>query len=174
MISLPPSPALPSARELGYAPVAPWIQPGERSAHRRLRWFLDGPVYGYADDRNRPALDGSSKLSPHFRFGAISVRTAIHAALNTLLQGSGAIVSKKWMTIYDRRLTEDFGPQGWRGKWAALAWVHDENQIASRPSIAEDVGRIMVESIRAAGEHFNWRCPLDGEAKIGRNWKETH
>lgn len=83
----PASSALPSARELGYAPVVPWIQPGERSAHRRLRWFLDGPVHGYAEDRNRPALDGSSKLSPHFRFGTITPRVAIREALDALTGG---------------------------------------------------------------------------------------
>jgi DNA polymerase-1 len=29
-------------------------------------------------------------------------------------------------------------------------------------------------SLREAGDHFEMRCPLDGEYKIGDNWSETH
>ena len=31
-----------------------------------------------------------------------------------------------------------------------------------------------VGAIRKAGEYFGFRCPLDGEAKVGDNWYETH
>lgn len=97
-----------------------------------------------------------------------------HAALNSLLQSAGAIICKRWIVEFNRRLTERFGPQGWQGQWAALGWIHDEVQLAVRPEIAEEVREILVESIRYVGELFAWRCPLDGEAKIGSNWKETH
>ncbi len=97
-----------------------------------------------------------------------------HAALNTLLQGTGAVICKRWIVEFNRRLTAEFGPQGWNGQWAALGWIHDEVQIAVRPEIADRVCEILVESIRAMTQHFNFRCPLDGEAKIGANWKETH
>ena len=39
--------------------------------------------------RNLPAIDGSSKLSPHFRFGTLSPRMAIHAALTHWPKGVG-------------------------------------------------------------------------------------
>jgi deoxyribodipyrimidine photo-lyase len=80
--------ALPTMEDLGYQPVSLSIKPGEKEARRRLRWFLDGPVHTYAEGRNLPAIDGTSKLSPHFRFGTLSVRTAVHAALGTLATGS--------------------------------------------------------------------------------------
>jgi len=78
---------LPTAGELGYEPVVLTFQPGERNALKRLRWFMKGPLYSYAHGRNLPAIDGSSSLSPHFRFGTLSPRQAIHAALNTLTTG---------------------------------------------------------------------------------------
>lgn len=81
-----PSP-LPSAHDIGYDPVVPWIEPGEQSAQKRLQWFLNGPIHEYVKGRNRPALDGSSLLSPHFRFGTLSSRMAIHAALGALSNG---------------------------------------------------------------------------------------
>jgi DNA polymerase-1 len=97
-----------------------------------------------------------------------------HAALNSLLQSAGAIICKRWIVDFNRRLTARFGPQGWDGQWAAMLWVHDEVQLAVRPEIADEVQEILVDSIRSITAHFNWRVPLDGEAKVGANWQETH
>jgi deoxyribodipyrimidine photo-lyase len=85
--SSPVSLPLPTAGELGYDPIASWIEPGERSALKRLRCFVGGPIHSYATNRNLPANDGCSQLSPHFRFGTLSPRQAIHAALNALTKG---------------------------------------------------------------------------------------
>jgi deoxyribodipyrimidine photo-lyase len=85
--SLPVPPPLPSADDLGYEHVTLWIEPGERSAQKRLRRFVEGPIHAYITGRNIPAFDGSSILSPHFRFGTLSARGAVHAALASLAQG---------------------------------------------------------------------------------------
>jgi DNA polymerase-1 len=97
-----------------------------------------------------------------------------HAALNSLLQGSGAVVCKRWIVRFNRRLTAEFGEQGWEGKWASLGWIHDEIQLAVRPEIAERVKQILVEEIRATGIEFNLRIALDGEAKSGPHWAACH
>lgn len=55
---------------------------GEAAATARLRGFVRGGLAGYADHRNAPALDTTSRLSPYLRVGAISVRAAWRAALN--------------------------------------------------------------------------------------------
>lgn len=75
---------LPTANELAYDQLVPWIEPGERSAREQLRCFIEGPIHQYAKGRNRPAIDGISKLSPHFRFGTLSPRVAVCAALEGL------------------------------------------------------------------------------------------
>ncbi|MDH2382025.1 deoxyribodipyrimidine photo-lyase [Bradyrhizobium sp. CER78] len=54
--------------------------PGEAAAQVRLRAFLDETIRGYSDDRDRPDRDGTSRLSPHLRFGEISPRQVWHAA----------------------------------------------------------------------------------------------
>ncbi|MBY0381415.1 MAG: DNA photolyase family protein [Xanthobacteraceae bacterium] len=54
--------------------------PGENGAQQRLHDFLDGPIKGYATDRDRPDGDHTSGLSPHLRFGEISPRQVFHAA----------------------------------------------------------------------------------------------
>ena len=55
-----------------------------------------------------------------------------------------------------------------------VANIHDEWQIEAHENIAEHVGQTAVNSIIKAGEHFNLRCPMDGEYKVGDNWSETH
>lgn len=52
--------------------------------------------------------------------------------------------------------------------------VHDEWQTETPPEFAKQVGEIQVQAIRDAGVILNLNCPLDGEYKIGDNWKETH
>jgi deoxyribodipyrimidine photo-lyase len=74
--------ALPSPAQLGFGGDRTRIPPGgSDAARRRLHAFLDGRLRRYDRDRDRPALDGTSRLSPYLRFGAISVRECFDAAL---------------------------------------------------------------------------------------------
>ncbi len=73
---------LPDAASLGGGDDATAIPAGgEAAAARRLAGFLDQALAAYADDRNRPDRDGTSRLSPHLRFGTVSIRQCVHAAL---------------------------------------------------------------------------------------------
>ena len=91
-----------------------------------------------------------------------------HSALNTLLQGGGAIVMKKAMEILDTLIKLNT----FDAKFVAN--IHDEWQIQVKDSQVEAVGSVGVQSIHRAGDHFKMRCPLDGEYKIGESWYETH
>ena len=91
-----------------------------------------------------------------------------HAALNTLLQGAGAVLMKKALVMLDDLLklnTIDY---------RFVANIHDEWQIEVKESQTDFVGEMAVKCIIEAGEHFNLRCPMDGEYKVGGNWSETH
>ena len=91
-----------------------------------------------------------------------------HAALNSLLQSAGAIVMKQALVIFHNKVFVN--------KWPIklVANVHDEFQLETSEKYGTIVGEAMVQSIVEAGEHFNLRCPLAGEYKIGKNWRETH
>lgn len=97
-----------------------------------------------------------------------------HSMLNSLLQGTGSVICKRWIVEYNRRMVQEFGPQGWDGQWAALGWIHDEVQLAVCPKIATRSADILLDSIRHMTTHFRFRVPLDGEAKIGNNWRDCH
>lgn len=95
-----------------------------------------------------------------------------HAALNTLLQSAGALLVKQaTVNLYQMLSTKGYE---WGKDWAMVAHVHDEYQLQVRKEIAEDVAQVAEEAFRQAGRDFNWRCPLDGEAKIGNNWADCH
>ena len=104
----------------------------------------------------------------------IFVRSA-HAALNTLLQGAGAVVCKQWLVMLEAQLQVRGLWHGWDGDYCFCAWSHDEVQIACRtPEIAREVALLATKCVRLAGEHFNFRCPTAGESKIGTTWNDTH
>jgi len=91
-----------------------------------------------------------------------------HAALNTLLQGGGAIVMKRGLAMLDSLISLNT----FDAKFVAN--IHDEWQMEVREDLAENVGRMAVDCIIKAGEYYNLRCPMDGEYKVGDNWSETH
>jgi deoxyribodipyrimidine photo-lyase len=68
-------PALPALR-----PGSPF-PPGEVEGRRRLEAFIAGPAAAYKAERDRMDLDGTSRLSPYLRFGMVSPRRAVVAAL---------------------------------------------------------------------------------------------
>ncbi|MFN3682133.1 MAG: cryptochrome/photolyase family protein, partial [Nitrospira sp.] len=107
----PPSRPLPSAEELGYASLVPWIEPGEQQARKQLRRFCEGPLHCYSTGRNIPSIEGTSKLSPHFRFGTISPRTAILAALHTLEKGRPGVSRPDVFLWIDELIWREFFQQ---------------------------------------------------------------
>src|SRR5690606_31378421 len=54
---------------------------GEKEAAARLKSFVSERIERYAEDRDRPAIDGTSALSPYLTCGAISPRQCVAAAV---------------------------------------------------------------------------------------------
>jgi len=131
----------------------------------RQHFFDNKPTFKSLGDRVRRAsskgylkgLDGRK----------LYIRNA-HAALNTLLQGAGAIVMKQALVLLDSKLRLNSIDYNF------VANIHDEWQVEVKESQAEYVGQCAVDAIIEAGELLNLRCPLDGEYKIGGDWSETH
>jgi len=153
-------------------------------ALNRLRAQVERVCAEYIFKSEQYISNGKVKTSrkkianPHYRGylkgldGRILPIRSPHAALNTLLQSAGALISKKaTVLLYERLIQEGylFGTD-----WALMAHVHDEVQIWARPEIAEYVGEVCVWAFEEAGRHFNFRCPITGEYKIGDNWYDTH
>jgi DNA polymerase-1 len=91
-----------------------------------------------------------------------------HAALNSLLQGAGAIVMKRALIILNDALKKNNLDAHF------VANVHDEWQIETWHEDVDSLGELAVDAIRKAGAYYKLNCPLDGEYKAGNNWSETH
>ncbi|GAX43861.1 DNA photolyase, FAD-binding protein [Tolypothrix sp. NIES-4075] len=77
--------ALPTAKDLGFL----WdrdlvIAPGEAAALEKLEEFTNSAIYEYKEQRDFPAINGTSQLSAAFKFGAIGIRTVWQATLEAL------------------------------------------------------------------------------------------
>lgn len=114
--------------------------PGEASARLRLHGFLPR-LEAYPADRDLPALDGTSRLSPHLHFGEISAGAAFEAAR---AQGGGAdkfvaelgwrefahYVLHHWPHSADRNFNPRFDAMEWREDPQGLeAWRHGRTGV---------------------------------------------
>tara|TARA_R100001594_G_scaffold9391_1_gene23065 strand:- start:492 stop:1751 length:1260 start_codon:yes stop_codon:yes gene_type:complete len=88
-----------------------------------------------------------------------------HKALNYLLQGSSAILAKKWMLLTHENLPPNANQ---------LAFVHDELQYECNKEEVKDLKFLLELSAAQAGEFYNMRCPIAAESKDGANWAEVH
>ena len=89
-----------------------------------------------------------------------------HKALNFLLQGSAAVLAKRWLVITDANLKDL--------EHERYAFVHDEQVLGAPPEVAEQVGEVCKLSAMLAGEFYNLRIPIEADANIGNNWAEVH
>jgi deoxyribodipyrimidine photo-lyase len=133
--SITDEPALP--------PTVPF-PPGEAEALRRLRAFAVGamaPIRGYADDRNRMDLDGTSHLSPYLRFGMVSPRRAVVAALDAMEVAADATARRAaetwlneliWREFYMMVLYRhpDVLEHAFQANLRGISWRNDEGEFA--------------------------------------------
>lgn len=94
----------------------------------------------------------------------VNGRVLTHTALNALLQANGSIVVKRAMVIANEEIAN-------RGLDAhQIIFYHDELDYECSEEVAEEVGQIVADAMKKAGEFYNLNIPLAGEYKIGVDW----
>ena len=88
-----------------------------------------------------------------------------HKSLNYLLQGSSAILAKRWMVLANETL-----PKTAR----QLAFIHDELQFEVEEKEVDDLKFLLELTAVQAGEYYNMRCPVAAESKSGNTWADVH
>jgi DNA polymerase I len=91
-----------------------------------------------------------------------------HKALNTLLQGGGAVVMKTSMIYLDRWVRNR------RLDARKVIDMHDEAQAEVHPDCIDRYRELAERSIVKAGEYFNLRIPMSASSAVGSNWSQTH
>jgi DNA polymerase-1 len=189
-----------NAKSFGLAPqqIQDKANPSHKAARNQAKGGIYALIYGAADTKLGLVLGGDVKKGKKSRANFYAAVPAFqklkddvervvatkghlkgidgrvlpirspHAALNTLLQSAGAVIMKKACILAHEQYAARNIPV------AQVAAVHDEYQLMCFPNHADQVGKIMVEAIQKAGASFGFRCPLDGEYRVGKNWAETH
>jgi deoxyribodipyrimidine photo-lyase len=125
------------ASHVAPATAAAWWPAGEEEALRRLADFVER-LPQYDDERNYPARDGGSRLSPYLATGAISPRQCLNAALNHQRRHGADAGSTQWIAELGWRDFYKHVLVGWprvcrhrafRPETEAVAWRHDEAEF---------------------------------------------
>ena len=91
-----------------------------------------------------------------------------HSALNTLIQGAGAVVCKVWLINMIKRIRRT-------GVDAKLvASIHDEYQFEVLNKDVKRFGQLTKDAMKDTEKQLHMKCPLDNEWKVGRTWAQTH
>jgi len=124
---------------------------GEAAARHRLHGFIDA-IEGYVAARDRPAANGTSKLSENLTHGEISPRACWHAGMRALHEGRDGAE-----TFLKELVWRDFGYHlvyhtpvittgNWRAEWDAFPWNTGQTDAVK----AWQQGRTGVEFVDAA------------------------
>ncbi len=93
--------------------------------------------------------------------------------LNVLLQASGAAIMKQVVVTTHNNIEQNLGLV--HGKdWEQLLFVHDEIQVACVPRHTELIKEQALAAFPQAQQFFGFRCPIQGDAKVGCTWADTH
>ena len=148
-----PAPLRPPAslrvEELGLLPSVPWDAgireawpPGEGPAAEALSRFLDDAVGAYPDDRDRPGVEGTSRLSPYLHFGCVGPRQVWHAVRSRaeadvspgVMKGAEAFLRQLGWREFAHHLLVHF-PETVRAplypRFASIRWRRDPGGLAA-------------------------------------------
>jgi DNA polymerase I-like protein with 3'-5' exonuclease and polymerase domains len=92
-----------------------------------------------------------------------------HKSLNYLIQGSSAIVAKRWLLMVQEYLQELAVKDVHQ-----LAFIHDELQYECAPSFVNEFKTILESKAKVAGRYYKMRCPVAAESKSGHTWADVH
>ena len=112
-------------------------RPGESGALARFDEFAKNELAGYRDSRDRPDLQGTSRLSPHLHWGEISprqvwARLALEAEDPLKREGADKFVSEIGWREFAYHLLYNFPTlpeQNWRREFDAYPWRESADDL---------------------------------------------
>ena len=124
---------------------------------------------------------GKKKQIPAIDGRILTVRSK-HSLINLLFQSCLGILMEYVCCLFDQAMGEmEIDEKGrpyylYKGQYVVRrrTFTHDEIQISCPPEIADEIGTIVANAIKKAGELLKIAVPMEGEFKVGKNWCETH
>lgn len=93
-----------------------------------------------------------------------------HMVIPYLLQGDESRLMKKALVF----LYQELKRTGLEKHVKKSLDVHDEWQFRVKNEVVDQFIALALPCFRKAGEFFNYKLPIDGDAKRGKTWAETH
>jgi len=94
------------------------------------------------------------------------------SALNVLLQGAGAMIMKQVIINTHNNLEAKGLVHG--HDWVQHAMIHDEIQLSCPKKHTALVKEQALLAFPQAQQFFAFRCEIEGDAKVGYCWSDTH
>ncbi len=120
--------------KLPNTPADPDWPAGEAAARDRLQAFLDARISRYESDRDYPARQATSRLSPYFSLGVLSVREAYWQAEQTGAAAASWLNELIWREFY-RHITALYPDvsrgHSFRRELDHLPWRQDPDALAA-------------------------------------------
>ena len=135
--------AVPRPEDYGHASSERYPRGGIDEAQKLVRAFTEHHLRGYADARNRPAIDGTSRLSPHLRAGTIGIRACVDAAQHARAGARATTGIDTWI-----------GELTWRDFYQQL--------LVHAPRIAHEPFIEAAKRIRYRSDERAWQRWADG------------
>jgi deoxyribodipyrimidine photo-lyase len=156
LASLPSGHRLPALEELGFTPHPEPIAPaGMSGAAQLLNAFLRR-IDAYHTQRDFPALDSTSRLSVHLRFGTLSIRSLVRLLVQHTDDGARTWLSELiWREFYMMILQRHprVVTQSFKASFDKLAW--EEGKQADEAFAAWCEGRTGYPLVDAAMAQLN-------------------
>jgi DNA polymerase-1 len=93
-----------------------------------------------------------------------------HMVIPYLLQGDESRLMKQALVFVDREVRA----KALTKHVFKVADIHDEWQWKVRNAYVQEFIDLALPCFPRAGEHFNYRILIEGDAKVGKTWAETH
>lgn len=172
-------------RDLGPDSESP--RGGETEANEVLSAFVCGPLEAYAADRDFPAREATSRLSPHLHFGTVSPRTVFAAVSAPRVRAAPKkfLLELAWREFFHHLLfhfpavaTESFRPEfrdfpwstdestfsAWRAGRTGFPFIDAGMRQLARTHWMHNRARMAVASFLTKDLHVDWR--------LGEKWFE--
>ncbi len=140
----PDFPSIPLDRPRGLGETGAPRNPrgGSREARRTWDAFRASALFRYADERDRPDLPGTSRLSPHLRFGTIGIRRVLAEARGAWREASPS--GRKGIEAFVKELS-------WREFYAGILHAFP---------------RVLTENFRREFDAFPWAAGDEAERRF--------
>lgn len=123
-----------------YKEMAGFWQPGEKGALSRLKEFCGDGAGEYKAQRDFPAIDGTSRLSPHLHFGEVSPHQVWHAVSDAIVKNGNAAFTTHAQAYLRQLIWREFSwhllyhaphlpEKPWNEKFTQFPWRKDADML---------------------------------------------